>query len=84
MEQGCTTCGSLAAGLQGNGERMRKWRGNGQILDNEEMEQDLLSTFPHLLFIFSLFIHFQIKNCLILAQNVKNGTFVANVTKKLT
>ena len=26
------TCGSLAAGLQGNGERMRKWRevGNGQ------------------------------------------------------
>ena len=28
--QGCTNCGSLAAGLRGNGERMRKWRGNGE------------------------------------------------------
>ena len=28
--QGCTTCCSLAAGLRGNGERMRKWRGNGE------------------------------------------------------
>ena len=30
--QGCTTCGSLAAGLRENGERMRKWRGNGEIM----------------------------------------------------
>ena len=28
--------------------------------------------------------HFLIKNCLILSQNVKFGTFVANVTKNLT
>ena len=55
---------------------MRKWR------ENEEMERDLLSTFPHFLFISSLSIHFQIKNCLILSQNVKYGTFVANVIKK--
>ena len=27
-QQGCRSCCSLAAGLQGNGERMRKWRGN--------------------------------------------------------
>ena len=31
---------------------MRKWR------DNEEMERDLLATFPHFLFISSLFIDF--------------------------
>ena len=24
VRQGCTNCGSLAAGLRGNGERMRK------------------------------------------------------------
>ena len=29
-EQGCTTCCSLAAGLRENGERMRKWRRNGE------------------------------------------------------
>ena len=30
--QGCTNCCSLAAGLRGNGERMRNWResGNGE------------------------------------------------------
>ena len=33
VDQAVTTCGSLAAGLQGNGERMRKWR------ENEEMER---------------------------------------------
>ena len=51
-EQGCTNCGSLAAWLRGNGQRMRKWR------ENEEMEGDSLSTFPHFLFISSLSIHF--------------------------
>ena len=29
-DQGCTTCGSLAARLRENGERMKKWRGNGE------------------------------------------------------
>ena len=43
-EQGCITCGSLAAGLQENGERMRKWK------ENEEMERDSLFTFPHYVF----------------------------------
>ena len=54
---------------------MRKWR------ENEEMEKDSLSTFPHFLFISSLSIHFLSK---ILLQNVKYGTFVDNVTKKHT
>ena len=34
MMQAVTTCCSLAAGLRGNGERMRKWR------ENEEMETE--------------------------------------------
>ena len=52
---------------------MRKWT------ENEEMERDLLSTFPQFLFISPISIHFQIKNCLILSQNVKYGTFIANL-----
>ena len=53
-KQGCATCCSLAAGLPGNGERMRKWRGNGKNMrklrgnwerrrkwtDNEEMDRE--------------------------------------------
>ena len=90
--QGCTNCGSLAAGLRGNGERMRKWRGNGERMrkwrgNGERMRkwreihsQDflILCLFPP-----SLSISY-IKNCHILSQNVKYGTFVANVTKNLT
>ena len=53
--QGCTTRCSLAAGLRGNGGRMRKLRGKRE---NEEMERDSFSTFPHSLFISSLSIHF--------------------------
>ena len=58
----------------------RKWR------ENEEMERDSLSTFPHSLFISSLSINFLYQNFLyhILSQNVKYGTFVENVTKKHT
>ena len=52
LVQGCTNCGSLAAWLRGNGQRMRKGR------ENEEMEGDSLSTFPHFLFISSLSIHY--------------------------
>ena len=57
---------------------MRKWR------ENEEMERecgkgDSLSIFPHFLFLSSLYIHFLNKNCLILSQNVKCGTFVTNI-----
>ena len=33
--QGCTNRCSLAAGLQGNEERMRKWRGNGEEMERE-------------------------------------------------
>ena len=90
--QGCTNRCSLAAGLRekwrGNEEMRRKWR------ENEEMERDWLSTFPHSLSISSLFLHFlilspfppslsisYIKMRHILLQNVKYGTFVANVTK---
>ena len=57
---------------RGNGERMRKWR------QNEEMERDLLFSFPPYLSIS------YIKKCHILSQNIKYGTFVANVTKNLT
>jgi len=34
LHKGCTTCGSLAAGLQENGEdekMKRKWRENGEM-----------------------------------------------------
>ena len=48
------------------------------------MERDLLSTFPHFFFISFLSIHFLYQNCHILSQNVKYGTFVANVTKNIT
>ena len=56
----------------------------GNWRENEEMERDSLSTFPH----FSLLSPFQsfsyIKHCHILSQNVRYCTFVANVTKNLT
>ena len=56
---------------------MGKWR------ENEEMESDSLSTLLTLsLFPPSLSISY-IKNCLILSQNVKYGTFVVKVRKKL-
>ena len=48
------------------------------------MERDSLSTFPHFLFINSLSIHLLYRNCIILSQNVKYSTFVANVTKNLS
>ena len=55
----------VAAWLQENGERMRKWRGKGERMrkwrGNEEMERVALSTFPHFLFFSSLSIHFLYK-----------------------
>ena len=54
-----------------------------ELENEEEMERDSLSTFPHFLFISSLSIHFLYQKCLILL-NVKYGTFVANVTKNFT
>ena len=71
---GCTNCGSLAARKWRENEKMRR-----KLRENEEMERDLLSTFPHFLFISPLSIHFQIKNCLILSQNIKYVTFIANL-----
>ena len=96
--QGCATRCSRAARIWREKEEMkRKWReneemeregGNEEEMERrrkgEEMERDSSSTFPHSLFISSLSIHFHIKICLILSQNVKYGTFVANVTKTLT
>ena len=49
-----------------------------KLRKNEEMEGDSLSTVAHSLFPFPIS-----KFCHIFSQNVKNGTFVANVTKKL-
>ena len=57
---------------RGNGERMRKWR------EIHTLHFLILS-----LFLPSLSISY-IKICHILSQNVKYGTFVANVTKKST
>ena len=51
---------------------MRKWRGN------EERFTLYISSFSPSLSIF------YIKNCLILSQNIKYGTFVANVKRNLT
>ena len=82
QKQGCTSFASLAAWLWETGEWMRKWRGNG-----ERMRKWREIHFLHFL-LFSLFppslsISFT-KNCLTLMQDVKYGTFVANVTKNLT
>ena len=57
---------------RGNGKRMRKWR------EIHSLHFLILSLFPP-----SLCISY-IKICHILSQNVKYGTFVANVTKNLT
>ena len=70
--------GSRAARKWWENEKMkRKWR------DNEEMEREWGFT-PYIFSLFppSISISY-IKNCLILSQNVKYDTFVANVTKKL-
>ena len=56
----------------GNGERKRKWR------EIHCLHFLIFSFFPPSLSIFF------IKNCLILSQNVKFGTFVTNVTQNLT
>ena len=52
----------MAAWLRKIGERTKKWRGNGERMrkwtQNEQIERDSLSTFPHFLFITSLSIHF--------------------------
>ena len=64
----------LVAAWQPGSRAARKWR------ENEEMERDSHFIFP--LFSPSLSISC-IKNSLILTQNVKYGTFVANVLKNL-
>ena len=57
---------------RGNWERMRKWR-------------DIRSLHFLIVFLFSPSLSISyIKNCLTLSQNVKHGTFVANVKKNLT
>ena len=80
--QGCTNCGSLAAWLWENGEEMEREWGKGEEMrkwrEIYSLHFLILSLFPP-----SLSISF-IKNCLILSQNIKYGTFVANVTKSLT
>ena len=76
--------GSLAARKWRENEKMRrKWRENKEMerkwTENEEIERDSLSSFS-LYFLPSISY---IKICLILLQNVKYSTFVANFTKKL-
>ena len=69
----------VAAGLWENGEKMRKWRGNG-----ERMRKWREIDFLHFLILYPFLPSFPIsyiKIRHILLQNVKYGTFVANVTK---
>ena len=84
--QGCTSCAILPAWLWERGERMKKWRGNGEKMrkwwervrkcgDIHSLHFLIFSLFPP-----SLSISY-IENCLILSQNVKLGIFV---TKNLT
>ena len=72
-------CSRAARKWRENEEMKRKWR------ENEEMEREIHSQDFLILCLFppSLSISY-IKNCHILSQNVKYGTFVANVTKNLT
>ena len=70
--QGYTTCCILASGIQENEEIMRKWRGNG--------ERITLHIYSFSLYFLPLY-QFPISK--LLSQNVKYGTFVANVTKNL-
>ena len=68
-KQCCATRCILASGMQGNGERMRKWR------EIHSLHLLIISLFPP-----SLSISY-IKICHILSQSVKYDTLVANVTK---
>ena len=62
-----------------NEEMKRKWR------ENEEMEREIHSQDFLIFCLFPPYLSISyIKNCHILSQNVKYGTFVANVTKNLT
>ena len=56
----------------------RNWR------DVEEMERDLLSTFPHFLFISSLYIHFLYQNQVNNASNTKNANNTSNTHNTCT
>ena len=89
LPSGCTNCGSLAARKWRENEKMkRKWRENEEWRGNLERmriwrEIHSLHFLIFSLFLLSLSISY-IKNCLILSQNVKYATFVANVTKNLS
>ena len=69
----------LVAAWQPGCEKMeREWE------NEEELEREWGNGKRFTLYISSPSFHFQIKDCLILSENVKYGTFVANVTKNLT
>ena len=82
-------CSQAARKWRENEEMKRKWRENEEMKrkwrENEEMEREIHSQDFLILCLFppSLSISY-IKNCHILSQNVKYGTYVANVTKNLT
>ena len=60
--QGCTNRCSLAAGLRGNGERMRKWGGNGEKMrkwrEIDSLHFLIISLFPPSFSISSFSLHF--------------------------
>ena len=89
LHESLQPCSRAARKWRENEEMKRKWRENEEMKrkwrENEEMEREIHSQDFLILCLFppSLSISY-IKNCHILSQNVKYGTFVANVTKNLT
>ena len=77
-----TTCGSLAAVLRGNWERMRKWRGKER--GNGERK---VSSFPHPLFppslsIPSFSLHFLHQNLSPFVAKCKNTALLSRMSQK--
>ena len=77
-------CGKMKREWENEEEMEREWGMERKFGENEEMERDSLSTFPHFLFISSLSIHFLYQKLSHFVQNIKYATFVANVTKNLS
>ena len=92
--QAVTTCGKLASGLRGNGERVRKWRGNGarerERVRERERERvrerkNFISVFPSFLLQNIKICHFLSQNveiCHFLSQNVKIRHFLSRIIQK--
>ena len=89
LHESLQPCSRAARKWRENEEMKRKWRENEEMKrkwrENEEMEREIHSQDFLIFCLFPPYLSISyIKNCHILSQNVKYGTFVANVTKNLT